>query len=93
MDRYGCRGVVVTGLALVTVACVLQCFAGDSSMLSVVLLHLSYAINAIGGPVAMGTVSALSEAWFPPEQRTLATSIMAEANLFGGSSACHRLLV
>jgi len=85
MDRYGCRGSVVVATACVAVGAALRCGAGDGSTTSLALLHTSFILNAIAGPVAMAAVGKLSETWFPPHLRTTATALMAEANLFGGT--------
>lgn len=85
MDRYGCRASVVAAAACVAASAALRCAAHDASTASLVLLHASFILNAVAGPVAMAAVGKLSEAWFPPHQRTTATALMAEANLFGGT--------
>ena len=88
MDRpNGVRGSVVLGVSLVFVGQVLRTLAFDGGTLSTALLVLSYVLNAASGPVAMGAVGRISEAFFPPDQRATATAVMAEANLLGIAGA------
>jgi FLVCR family MFS transporter len=88
MDRPGgVRPSVVLGVTLVVAGHVLRTLAFDGGALSTALLVLSYVLNAASGPVAMGAVGRLSEAFFPPDQRATATAVMAEANLLGVAGA------
>jgi len=84
MDRQGCRLSVIISIWLIFLSQVARCFAWDTSMLSISLLHISFLLNAFAGPVAMAAVSKLSEDWFSIKERTFATSIMAEANNCAG---------
>ena len=47
------------------------------------LCHLGGFINAIGGPIAMAAPIQISAAWFPPNERTRATSISQMFNALG----------
>lgn len=40
-------------------------------------------LNGFAGPIAMSAPPVISAVWFPPRQRTTATSIMASANYLG----------
>jgi MFS family permease len=77
----------ITSIALVAAGALLRCFALDDSLLSLVLLHISYILNGCAGPVAMGAVSLLAERFFPLTERSTATAIAAEANSFGLAAA------
>merc|ERR1712037_789943 len=50
------------------------------------LMHAGQIFIAIPGPVAMGIGPLLAAAWFPSDQRTLATCICTVVN-YGGSAA------
>jgi len=83
IDRFGIRGSTWVGIILVLIANVMRLGANDASTLSVVLVHLSFVLNAIAGPMAMGIPSKLAEEWFPPLERTTATAIAALGNQSG----------
>ena len=78
---------MVLSSALVTAGAVLRCAARDASVWSLVLLHLSFVLNAIAGPVAMSAVGKVSELWFPPNERALSTALAANANGLGTAIA------
>lgn len=84
MDKYGCRISVIISIWLIFISQVLRLFARDTSPVSIACIHISFFLNAMGGPVAMAAVSKLSEDWFPVNERTFATSVMAEANNCAG---------
>lgn len=83
MDRYGIRGSVVSAIALVAASNIMRCFANDGSLRSLILLHLSFILNASAGPAAMGVPSKLAEDWFPPSERTAACAVAALGNQSG----------
>lgn len=83
MDRHGIRGTVLSGIVLVVAANVMRCFANDSSLASIVIVHLSFTLNGIAGPVAMAVPSKLAEDWFQRDERTTATAIAALSNQSG----------
>lgn len=88
MDKPG--GVKATtrlGVTLVTLGQVSRMLATGPSAASTALLTVSFVLNAAAGPVAMGAVGKISEAFFPPAQRATATAVMAEANLLGMAGA------
>lgn len=70
---------LVTASGWVRVA---SAYANDTSTVTV-LLHVAQALNASGGPIAMGAVSRLSQLWFPAHQRSFATAVAAEFNMAG----------
>ena len=53
--------------------------------ISLIFLHLGQIINAACGPLVMAPVSHLSCLWFPPEERTRATTIAIFAGNFGST--------
>ncbi len=84
LDRHGVRGMTCLGIALVLASSLLRLFANDAAPLSVALLHASFILNAIAGPVAMGVPSKLAADWYPPESRTTACAVAALGNASGG---------
>ncbi|CAE7603587.1 slc49a4 [Symbiodinium sp. KB8] len=70
---------LVTASGWVRVA---SAYIDDTSTVTV-LLHVAQALNASGGPIAMGAVSRLSQLWFPAHQRSFATAVAAEFNMAG----------
>lgn len=91
MDRKGgMRGAVLLCHVLTTLGAALRVLAGSGTFTlqaNMYVLHLSYILNAIAGPVAMGAVGRISELWFPVTSRGTATAIMAESNEFGAMFA------
>ncbi|XP_070175531.1 solute carrier family 49 member 4-like isoform X2 [Littorina saxatilis] len=51
-----------------------------------ILMNVGQALNGLAGPIAMAGPPAVSATWFPPEQRTLATSIGTFFSMFGMAS-------
>jgi MFS family permease len=84
IDRLGIRVATLVGAILMVVSNGIRLFANDATTRSVVLLHLSFIFCAIAGPIAMAVPVKLSEDFFEPEQRTLATAVGALANQSGG---------
>lgn len=70
---------LVTASGWVRVASV---YVSDASTVTI-MLHVAQALNASGGPIAMGAVSRLSQLWFPAQQRSFATAVAAEFNMAG----------
>lgn len=88
LDRPGgLRWATVFSMALVTAGAAIRCFVFSPSPASVGLLHVSYILNDIAGPVSMGAVSVLAERFFPVSQRATATALAAEANILGGAAS------
>jgi MFS transporter, FLVCR family, disrupted in renal carcinoma protein 2 len=48
-----------------------------------VWMNVAQFVSDCGGPVAMGAVSRLSQVWFSPEQRAIATAVGTESNMLG----------
>ena len=48
-----------------------------------ILCHLGAFINGIGGPILMSAPIQISATWFPPQERTRATSISQMFNAVG----------
>jgi len=78
---------LVVGTTCVLVATVLRCLPllvpsmGDQAF--EYLCHVSAFVNAITGPIAMAAPIQLSSSWFPPNERTRATSISQMCNALG----------
>ena len=87
LDRFGLRGAVLSGVCLVGASCLLRLFANDGSPASLALLHASFILNALAGPISMGAVGKISEDFFPPSERGTATAWASEANPFGAAIA------
>jgi nitrate/nitrite transporter NarK len=84
MDRpNGFRSAVLLSTLVVLLGCILRLLARDSTFTSVILLHFSYALNALAGPIAVSAPSLLANAWFPANERGLATGIAVASNTFG----------
>jgi FLVCR family MFS transporter len=83
----GVKHNALLGVTLVTSGQVARMLASGASPSSTALLTLSFVLNAAAGPIAMGAVGKISEAFFPPAQRATATAVMAEANLLGMAGA------
>ena len=86
---------VVAGTACMFVGSVLRCLpllfpsVGHFTL----LCHLGGFINAIGGPIAMAAPIQISAAWFPPNERTRATSISQMFNALGVMSLIYLVLL
>ena len=88
MDRPGgIRGNLFFGAALVLGGCVLRLLATDEGPRSVALLHVSYVLTALAGPIAMSAVSKFSEEWFSPASRATATATAQMSNGLGTALA------
>jgi len=61
------------------------CFLGNRSehFSTVVWLHAGQILFALAGPFIMGSVTALSDIWFPPGERNTSTAISSVANGLG----------
>ena len=73
-ERKGLRFSIVTAVALITSGSILRGLTQDPTPF-LVLSHIGSLLNGIAGITVMSLPPALSAAWFPPEQRTLATCI------------------
>ena len=79
IDRSGARAPCVFSTACLFGSSLTRVFARDASRTSIILLHASFVLNALAGPIATAASSKLAEDWFPSgAARTTATSIMAE---------------
>jgi nitrate/nitrite transporter NarK len=84
MDRpNGFRIAMLLGACAVLLGCVMRLCARDASFTSVILLHFSYISNAFAGPIAVSAPSLLANAWFPANERGLATGVAVAFNTFG----------
>lgn len=84
MDRPGgIRQNLWIGSALVLGGCILRLLATDATPRSIALLHVSFVLTALAGPIAMSAVSKFSELWFRPENRAFATATAQMSNGLG----------
>lgn len=83
IDRFGVAAATWGGIALVVVANLVRLAANDGSLASLVIVHVSFVLIGLAGPVAMAVPSRLAEDWFPPAERTTATAIAALGNQSG----------
>lgn len=96
MDRpNGFRSAMLLSAVALLLGCGLRLCARDASSSSVILLHFSYILNAFAGPIAVSAPSLLANAWFPANERGLATGVAVAFNTFGlvFSYFCGPLLV
>ena len=82
MDVKGLRAAVVSAWLLVFIGSLARSITADDDF-GAALMHLGQILNAIAGPVAMSAATVLSSKWFPPDQRTTATSLISVCN-YGG---------
>lgn len=75
----GLRWATITSMGLVTAGAALRCILFDTSTASIALLHVSFILNDIAGPISMGATSLLAERWFPAGERGVATAIASMA--------------
>ena len=84
MDRpNGFRSSMLLSAVFILLGCGMRLCARDASSSSVILLHFSYILNAFSGPIAVSAPSLLANAWFPANERGLATGIAVAFNTFG----------
>ena len=82
LEARGLRETTLLIAALVSCGSVLRTLSTDTLAFTV-LSHAGSVLNGIAGVTIMAAPPALSAAWFPPEERTTATSINQVANLLG----------
>jgi len=86
MDHKGARPALVAGAALCFAAAAVKLAAPVSpARSSLVWAHVGQALNGLAGPVGMSVGPVLSAAWFPPHERTTATSFSAMFNILGNA--------
>ena len=84
MDRpNGFRIAMLLSAFSVLVGCIMRLCARDASFNSIILLHFSYILNALAGPIAVSAPSLLANAWFPANERGFATGVAVAFNTFG----------
>jgi nitrate/nitrite transporter NarK len=84
MDRpNGFRIAMILSAFAILLGCVMRLCARDASVTSIALLHASYILNALSGPIAVSAPSLLANAWFPANERGLATGVAVAFNTFG----------
>ena len=84
LDRYGLRAGVTLGMGLTVVGIWLRCLMNVDMTYAVV----GQTIMAIGQPFLYNAPSKISAVWFPENERLVATSIGAYANIVGVALGC-----
>ena len=88
LDRLGLRIPMLSGSWILAVGMGIRCFVPNNPGPKwVSLIHLGHIMIGIVGPLALITPPHLSSVWFPPKQRTFATSIMVMAQSVGTALA------
>lgn len=80
-SRKGVKYCIFTGIMLVGTGCILRALATPGLPSATPLLHISFILNALAGPVAAGLPAHLSQTFFSPSERTAATAVMAQSNV------------
>lgn len=87
--RHGVKRTIQVACALSFAACFIRAipcyFSAEQRRApsTVYYLHVAQILNAAAGPFVMCSPSRLSSIWFPPEERTMATSLATAANDLG----------
>ena len=88
LDRFGLRISMLSGSWILAVGMGIRCFVpSQPGSKWIFLIHLGHIMIGIVGPLAMISPPRLSSVWFPPKQRTFATSIMVVAQSMGTALA------
>jgi len=80
----GLKQAVLAGIVLTAASAALRLACRGPDAYSVACMHASFILNAIAGPPGMAFVTQLTELWFEPSERGLATAIGVQANVVGG---------
>ena len=84
LDRFGLRVSVLSSSWLLAVGMVIRCFVPSTPGTKwIFLIHLGHIAIGIAGPPVETTPARISSVWFPPKQRTFATSVMVMAQFTG----------
>lgn len=86
MDVKGVKPSCVVSAFLLLIGCICRVVHVKGDRTGSYLMHAGQMFTDIPGPVAMGIGPLLAAAWFPPNERTIATCICAVVN-YGGSAA------
>ena len=84
LDNYGLRVGIALGMGLTTLGIWFRCLMGHSIFYAVA----GQTIMALGQPFLYNAPPKISALWFPEEERLIATSIGAYANIFGVAVGC-----
>ena len=86
MDHKGARPALIAGAVLCFAAAAVKLAAPvDASRACLAWAHVGQMLNGLAGPVGMSVGPVLSAAWFPPHERTTATSFSAMFNILGNA--------
>ena len=84
LDRFGLRISVLSSSWILAVGMGLRCFVPSVPGTKwLFLIHLGHIMIGIAGPPVETTPARISSVWFPPKQRTFATSVMIMAQFTG----------
>ncbi|XP_064597874.1 solute carrier family 49 member 4-like [Liolophura sinensis] len=82
MDVKGLRWALISCSFVVAAGAALRCITFQQPY-ATWLIHGGQFLNGLGGPVAMAACTVVSSTWFPPNQRTISTSIGNLLNAVG----------
>ncbi|KAK7093171.1 solute carrier family 49 member 4 homolog [Littorina saxatilis] len=85
MEHKGLRVASLWAAFLIASGTVVRIFTMEPPGVTI-LMNVGQALNGLAGPIAMAGPPAVSATWFPPEQRTLATSVGTFFGMFGTAS-------
>ncbi|XP_067649129.1 solute carrier family 49 member 4 homolog [Haliotis asinina] len=74
LDTKGLRVSCLVAMALIAAGCGLRCLIGTPPAYTWVA-NAGQLLNGAAGPIGMGGIAKVSSVWFPPNERTTATSI------------------
>lgn len=82
LDTHGLRAACLGSATLMFAGSALRCFT-TRHVVGTALVHAGQILNGLAGPVASASAPLLSSLWFPPRERTTATSIVAISMYLG----------
>ena len=85
VERVGLKITIVGSTWVLAIGCGMRCFVPYVShgKTWISLIHLGHILNAVIGLPVMIVPPRLSAVWFPPNQRTFATTVSMTAETFG----------
>jgi len=93
IDRHGIRWPTGLGVLLMLASNLMRCFANDASLTSQILVHLSFVLNGIVGPVSSSMASKLAMEWYlfefistPPRQSPSNDMCMHSLSIYPSAS-------
>ena len=85
LERYGLRVTMVLSSWLLAIGCGIRCVVPTAphGTYWIILIHIGHLLNGIVGVPVMTIPTKLSSVWFPPRERTFATSVTNTAQALG----------